>query len=209
MLELLSEHLFHNMTFCSTAPNYSWRKIPICLSKRSWTAWTPLSGTRQIPVPVQCRWFWFKCTCLGSFTHFMCIESLACSMLFYSALTLPDKESSILIKDREWATKLDNSSKLKIAGTRYGLCALNHVLTFRRAVLCPLLRQLRLGWNWRWGESDIHLLLRWLDNTWTGGGAGASDWRDGDRRVQGSVYAEARLRCRWARDFLLVVYPRR
>ncbi len=50
-----------------------------------------------------------------SFTHFVCEEGLACSMLFDSELKVPETESTFHLKDRERA-KLDkpfNAGNLK------------------------------------------------------------------------------------------------
>ncbi len=69
-----------------------------------------------MPLPVKRAKLLFQCTCRNSFTHFVCEESLACSMLFDSTLKEQEKESSIHVKDRERA-KLDNpfnAGKLKV-----------------------------------------------------------------------------------------------
>jgi hypothetical protein len=68
-----------------------------------------------MPLPVKCGPVLFRCTCRDSFTHFVCEESLACSMLFDSQLKVPEGYSAIHLKDREKA-KLDNpfnAGKLK------------------------------------------------------------------------------------------------
>ena len=49
------------------------------------------------------------------FTHYICIDSLACSLLWDPALEVPDTESIIQIKDRERAKLANpfNATKLK------------------------------------------------------------------------------------------------
>ncbi len=61
-----------------------------------------------MPLPAKCGQVLFQCRCRDSFTHFVCEESLACSMLFDSGLKVPETHSVIHLKDREKA-KLDNS----------------------------------------------------------------------------------------------------
>ena len=62
---------------------------------------------RVMPLPAKCGQVLFQCRCRDSFTHFVCEESLACSMLFDSQLKVPEGHSAIHLKDREKA-KLDN-----------------------------------------------------------------------------------------------------
>ncbi len=54
-----------------------------------------------MPLPAKCGQVLFRCTCRDSFTHFVCKESLACSMLFDSQLKVPETHSAIHLKDRE------------------------------------------------------------------------------------------------------------
>ena len=73
-----------------------------------------------MPLPVKCRKLLFWCTRRSSFTDFEYEESLACTMLFDSALKVPEKESSIHIKDREraWLDNPFNACKRKQRETK-------------------------------------------------------------------------------------------
>jgi hypothetical protein len=56
-----------------------------------------------MPLPAKCGQVLFRFTCRNSFTHFVCEENLACSMLFDSQLKVPEGHSAIHLKDREKA----------------------------------------------------------------------------------------------------------
>ncbi len=103
----------NNKRSCSIALMNSWTRIPTCLPKISSTKWARSSCTylaylpRAIllhtltaahgvmPLSVRCGKLLFKCTCRDSFTLFVCIKSLANSMLFYLELTVLEKESTV------------------------------------------------------------------------------------------------------------------
>jgi hypothetical protein len=109
----------------STTLPPSWMRTHLCWSMGSLTSWTPLSGThrfynvscnsvmllflsRVMPLPAICWQRLFRCSCLASFTHYMCTESLACFMIWNPALNMPDKD----MNERELA-KLDNPFNAK------------------------------------------------------------------------------------------------
>ena len=69
-----------------------------------------------MPLAVKLGQSLFFSTNRDSFTDYMCIESLACSLLWDPTLQVPDTESIIQLKERERAKLANpfNATKLKL-----------------------------------------------------------------------------------------------